>query len=258
MLPVSKILRLTATAAVAGWAFAAAGQASAAEMLRLGRESAFMPAPANVARQGSFTVAGKPLMVSSYTSMISAKAFDSAPMSPRFNGLSANGLLRGFDLAGSTTSSATITAPSSLQLGMFGGMQERQSILALVPASSWNIGGSIGYSGFYLRGGMSEHAPIGPLLGLQGMQAGFGYETGAVDVRFTYLSSQATGGGSAERELDNKQWMIGGIYQISRSIRLNADAFYGPGDTRGTALSVMPSPTSPPGTGARVGVQLRF
>ena len=32
-------------------------------------------------------------------------------------------------------------------------------------ATAWNFGASIGYAGFYLRGGVSEASAVGPLLG---------------------------------------------------------------------------------------------
>ena len=147
------------------------------------------------------------------------------------------------------------------RVGVFGAYdQQRQSLLSLNPASSWNFGATVGYAGFYVRGGVNETAPLGPLLGLQGLQAGFGYEIGSFDVRLTYAASQ--GLGLAERAIDSRQWTIGGIYQITPRIRVNADAFYGE-ENRGTSLSAAPTvlappPASPPGTGARVGVQLRF
>jgi hypothetical protein len=132
-------------------------------------------------------------------------------------------------------------------------------MLSLSPATSWDFGATVGYAGFYLRGGVNETAPLGPLLGLQGLQAGFGYEIGAFDVRVTYAASQ--GMGLAERAIDSRQWTIGGIYQITPRIRVNADAFYG-AENRGTSLAavptVLPAAAAPPGTGARVGVELRF
>lgn len=158
---------------------------------------------------------------------------------------------------------ASFTAPLSLlgevsRVGLFGAYDERPSVLALSTATSWNFGASVGYAGFYLRGGVNESDAIGPLLGIQGLQAGFGYEIGALDLRLSYLASQGVGVGATDREIDSRQWAIGGIYQISPRIRLNADAFYGVGDGRSAPLAVVPPLTSPPGTGARVGVELRF
>lgn len=170
---------------------------------------------------------------------------------------SLSGMKMGWGLARALATGGKYTMPVSIgRLGVFGEHTERPSILALTPTTSWNFGGSVGYRGFYLQGGVSEVAAIGPLVGIQGMQAGFGYEVGNLDVRVTYLTSQSVG--PAEHEIDGKQWSIGGIYNITSHIRLNADAFYGVGETRGSALSAQPPLASPPGTGARVGVQLRF
>ena len=171
------------------------------------------------------------------------------------NGMS-SGLTQGLDAG-----SAYATPQSLGRVGVFGAYDERQTILALTPTTAWNFGASLGYAGFYVRGGVNAALPIGPLLGTQGLEAGLGYEIGSFDLRLTYLTSQATG--LAERETDNKQWAIGGMYQVSPRLRLNADAFYGVGENRVASPAVTPpatSPpaTSPPGTGARVGVELRF
>jgi len=168
-----------------------------------------------------------------------------------------NGMSTGLGLARSLEVGGKFTMPVSIgRIGVFGAQAERPSLLTLTPSTSWNLGASFSYAGLYVRGGFNEAAAIGPLLGIQGIHAGMGYEFGDLDLRVTYLTLQATG--AAEREIDGKQWSIGGIYNITSRIRLNADAFYGVGETRGTALSAQPPLTSPPGTGARVGVQLRF
>jgi hypothetical protein len=168
-----------------------------------------------------------------------------------------NGMASGLSMVHAFDVGSEYTVPvAGAEFGIFGGYGERPSTLALTPSTSWSFGASVGYAGFYLRGGVSETTPLGPLFGTQGLQAGFGYETGALDLRLTYLTSQ--GVGTLERELDKQQWSIGGIYRISSRLRLNADAFYGTGDNRGTALSAAPPTVAPPGTGARVGVQLRF
>ena len=257
---VSNFWRLTATAVVAGWTLLAAPQADAAENLRLGRTSAFLPAPANIVRLGSVAVVSQSLTIGTFSPAYGTKTLGVSPLfAPRAGNVgSGNGILRTID-AGGYASSVALIAPGGAQVGVFGAYEQRPSIMALVPASSWNFAASVCYAGFYLRGGLNEAARVGPLMGLQGMQAGFGYDDGALDVRFTYLSSQGTGTGSAEREPDSKQWTIGGIYQISPSIRLNADAFYGLGNDHSASPAVLPAAaTSPPGTGARVGVQLRF
>lgn len=143
-------------------------------------------------------------------------------------------------------------------IGLFGGFNSRPSVLTLMPSTGWNFGASVGYAGFYVRGGVNEQAPVGPLLGIQGLQAGFGYEIGALDFRVSYLTAQ-TVGLTAQRESENRQFSLGGIYQISPRVRVNADAFYGLDGTRsGAPLAVVAPQGAPQGTGARVGVELRF
>ena len=226
---------------------------AAAEGLRLGRPSAF--APIAVLPKGATlsTFSNNGLAVGYLTPAYGGGLLGLAPPSSRvLNGMNSGlGLARALDVGGKYTMPVSIG-----RLGVFGEHSERASILALTPATAWNFGASLGYAGFYLRGGVSETAAVGPLLGIQGMQAGFGYEVGGLDLRVTYLTTQGVGG--AEREIDSKQWSVGGMYNITSHIRLNADAFYGVGETRGSALAVQPPLGAPPGTGARVGVQLRF
>ena len=147
-------------------------------------------------------------------------------------------------------------------VGVFGGFAGQPSILSLTPTTSWNFGASVGYAGFYVRGSVSDAQQSGLFVRTQGWQAGFGYETGALDLRLTYAITQSAPGLRAiERELDSQQWTIGGIYKISPRLRLNADAFYGIHENRGALLSLVPAATAlqaPQGTGARVGIQLRF
>ncbi|MSO73174.1 MAG: hypothetical protein EXQ84_06135 [Rhodospirillaceae bacterium] len=145
-------------------------------------------------------------------------------------------------------------------IGVFGGAEGHTSVFALAPTTSWTMGASVGYAGLYLRGGVNDAPQANPLFRAQSWQAGFGFETGALDLRLSYVASQSGGAfGALERQLDSQQWIIGGIYQISPHLRLNADAFYGARDARG-ALFATPSasPQTPQGRGARVGVQLRF
>jgi hypothetical protein len=163
----------------------------------------------------------------------------------------ATGMAQAFDVGGRYSTTLPVG-----RIGIFGAYDERASLLSLAPATSWNFGASVGYAGFYVQGGVNATAPLGPLLGIQGLQAGFGYEIGSFDVRLTYLASQ--GLGLADRDIDSRQLMLGGIYQITPRIRVNADAFYGSMDTHGAALAVQSPIATPPGTGARVGVELRF
>jgi len=232
MCPTLKFSRFWTTAAAVALFVCALQPANAAESLRMGRPSLFSPVtafPGGVLTIGYFTPAyGEVTLNVSPSGQLSARTLSS-------------------DLV------------SIGRIGVFAGYDERPSVLALSPTTSWNFGASVGYAGFYVRGGVNEAAPIGPLLGTQGLQAGFGYEIGALDLRMTYLTSQhmGLGVGAAEREIDSQQWAIGGIYQITSRIRLNADAFYGVGETKGTPVAVSPL-NAPPGTGARVGVELRF
>lgn len=154
---------------------------------------------------------------------------------------------------------ARMSSPVNIgTLGLFGGLNNRPSVLTLMPSTGWNFGASVGYAGFYVRGGVNEQSPAGPLLGIQGVQAGFGYEIGALDFRITYLTAQ-TVGLTAQRENENRQFSLGGIYQISPRVRVNADAFYGLNGTRNVSpLTVVAPQSAPPGTGARVGFELRF
>lgn len=241
--------RLTAAAFAVGLV-ALLTRPAAAEDVRLGRPSAFAPAVALPKGATLSTFANTGLAVGYLTP---AGSLSLAPLSSRaLNGMNSGlGLARALDVGGKYTMPVSIG-----RIGVFGEHSERASILALTPATAWNFGASLGYAGFYLRGGVSETAAVGPLLGIQGMQAGLGYEVGGLDLRVTYLTTQGVGG--AEREIDSKQWSVGGIYNITSHIRLNADAFYGVGESRGSALAVQPPLGAPPGTGARVGVQLRF
>ena len=153
------------------------------------------------------------------------------------------------------------TAVRGGTVGLFGDVAERPSLFALSPATAWNMGGSLGYAGFYLRAGVSETPQLGPFQRTQGWQAGLGFATGGFDVRLMFLTAQTGNFSSGETEMDSQRWMVGGIYRLSSSLRLNADAFYGLRDSRtGTFFTPQPAAgTQPPqGTGARVGVQLRF
>jgi hypothetical protein len=146
-------------------------------------------------------------------------------------------------------------------VGLFGERAEISSLFALAPASAWNMGGSLGYAGFYLRAGLSGTPALGPFQRTQGWQAGLGFATGGLDVRLTFLTAQTGNFASGETEMESQRWTLGGIYRLSSSLRLNADAFYGLRDSR-TGMFFTPQPAAgtqaPQGTGARVGVQLRF
>lgn len=186
-------------------------------------------------------------------------------LSPAFGsvtlGVSPAAATNGLWIGGQDVSGGFVTSLYGSQVGLFGGYADRPAPFAQGLATSWNLGASVGYGGFYLRGGFSDVAERGLVDAWQTWQAGFGYGTGSLDLRVTYVSSDAvTPAARSIGGLDTNQWMIGGIYQISPGIRVNADAFYG---TRKQAtpygrLSATPGATAPQGAGARVGVQLRF
>lgn len=135
------------------------------------------------------------------------------------------------------------------QFGVFGGVKDQQSAFAMELTTSRTVGASVGYGGFYLRGAYQDAGPDGLLDGRRAWQAGFGYGSGDFDVRLTYVESAFVQG--SPTELEGKQWMIGGLMQVTPSILLNANAFI---VDRELAMPTV----EPPGTGARVGVQLRF
>jgi len=240
MCPNTKHSRLMTTVAAVGLLACAQG-AAAAEKLPPGRAT---PSALSAFSTGMLTIGYLSPAFGSVTLGVS-------PTMRSLGGGGANGLSQAFDVGGSYSTTLPVG-----RVGIFGAYDERGSLLSLAPATSWNLGASVGYAGFYVRGGVNETASLGPLLGIQGLQAGFGYEIGSFDVRLTYLASQ--GLGLADRDIDSRQLLLGGIYQITPRIRVNADAFYGTMDTRGAALAVQSPLSAPPGTGARVGVELRF
>jgi predicted porin len=202
--------------------------------------------------------APEPLVTSSFSS-INTLAAGVTPVAGSFGVRSLSG---GLGLAGVTDAGGETTARlDGGDVGVFAGMAERPSIFAPSTATAWNVGGSFGYAGFYLRAGLSATTPLGPLQGTQGWQAGFGFTSGALDLRLTYLTALTGNFGMAERELDSQQWTLGGIYRVSSTVRLNADAFYGLRDSR-SGMFFTPQAAAgnqaPQGTGARVGIQLRF
>lgn len=142
-------------------------------------------------------------------------------------------------------------------VGVFAGYADRPSTLSLSPVSSWNFGATVGYAGIYVLGGVSDSAAFGPFLGREGWAAGFGYDMGSFDLRLTY-AAQSSDFTAVHRSADTQQQItLGGIYSISPRFSLNADAFYS-GRERGLLYLSAPTAKTPQGTGARVGVQLRF
>lgn len=148
------------------------------------------------------------------------------------------------------------------EVGVFARISDRPTLLAAQPATSYNVGAAVGYGGFYLQGAVAgaNDRVAATLLpsSWQSLQAGFGYGVGSLDVRLTYSMAQSSPAFAGSRALENNQWMLGGIYQLSPAIRVNADAFYGAGFSTLATPATAVGPSAPQGTGARVGVQLRF
>jgi hypothetical protein len=217
------------------------------------------PALAADAHAGAFapslsTVTSDNLTIGYFTPAYGLGTLGLSPIAPALSRTLGTG---GVNLVQTFESGGRYTTPLSFaRVGVFGNYDQRQSILGLAPATAWTFGASVGYAGFYVQGGVNESASVGPMLGMQGLQAGFGYEIGSFDLRVTYLTAQ--GVGISDRSVDNRQMTLGGIYQLTPRIRLNADAFYGISDGRRPALAVQSPLAAPPGTGARVGVELRF
>jgi hypothetical protein len=164
--------------------------------------------------------------------------------------------------AGQDFSAGVSTALYGGEVGVFARVSDRPTLLAAQPATSYNIGAAVGYAGFYLQGALAgANDRIAQTLlpsSWHWLQAGLGYGVGSLDVRLTYSMAQGSPAFSGARSFDNNQWMLGGIYQLSPAIRLNADAFYGEGFATLAAPATAVGPSAPQGTGARVGVQLKF
>lgn len=144
-------------------------------------------------------------------------------------------------------------------IGFFGSYADQPNMLALSPTASWNFGATVGYAGVYVLGGVSDTASFGPFVGREGWAAGLGYDMGAFDLRLTYATSAAsTAALAVVGDGPNRQQItLGGMYRLGSGFFLNADAFY-TGRERGAAYLTAPEANALQGTGARVGVQLRF
>ncbi len=141
-------------------------------------------------------------------------------------------------------------------VGVFGGYADQPSTLSLSPVSSWNFGATVGYAGVYVLGGVSDTAAFGPFVGREGWVGGLGYDMGSFDLRLTY-AAEGSSFSTVNRAGDTQQITLGGIYSISPRFSLNADAFYS-GREGVPFFLAAPTAKPPQGTGARVGVQLRF
>ncbi len=172
--------------------------------------------------------------------------FAAAPLSGASTGL------------GSSDFSATYkTDVYGSQFGVTAGFVNGGSMFTSAPTPGWNFGATVGYAGFYVHAGVSDGSQqrltYDPS---RGWLAGFGYEAGALNLRFSYMAAQSL---NTNEGGDARTWMIGGIYRLNSRLRLNADAFTSR-DLRAvsTPTAAATAATAPQGTGARVGVQLRF
>ena len=250
--------KLTVVSVMAGL-LATAGPALSAEF-RVGSLSSSMAASSDSEISSTLTVFAVESIAMGYLTPASGSlAFGALPGEPLLIN-SLNGGSGGVVLADTFDIVGTYTADlHGGRVGLYGGYSDRPTTLSLEPDSAWSFGASIGYAGFYVRGGISDMTAAALLQSVEGWEAGLGYETGNLDLRLTYAATQSVGDlGVPAHQLDSKQWTLGGDYEISSSLRLNADAFYDMRSRGLPALLSAPSLTTPQGTGARVGVQLRF
>ena len=157
---------------------------------------------------------------------------------------------------GSDFSASYKTELYGSQLGVSAGFANGGSLFMTSPTPGWNFGATVGYAGFYVHAGISDGSQQRLIYDpSKGWLAGFGYETGALNLRFSYMAAQSL----TANEGDSRTWLIGGIYRLNSRLRLNADAFTSR-DVRAlaTPAAAAAAATAPQGTGARVGVQLRF
>jgi hypothetical protein len=161
---------------------------------------------------------------------------------------------------GADVSTYTTTYKTQLygsQIDLTSGFTNDASLFTSMPTAGWNFGAAVGYAGFYVHGGLSDATQMRLTSDpSKGWLAGFGYQTGAFNVRLSYMTAQNINAADAE---NRTTWMIGGIYQISARVRVNADAFTSrEPHLNATTIAPPMNTAAPQGTGARVGVQLRF
>lgn len=159
-------------------------------------------------------------------------------------------------LASQNFNTSFATSIYGSELGFFAGYNGANSLFNMSPTPGYNLGATVGYAGFYVAAGVSDNTQQTLRLTndpKQGYLAGFGYQRGPFNVRLSYMIAQGFSG----TENDTRTWMIGGIYQLSSRLRLNADAFTSPRAAT-VATPTTTNAATPQGTGARVGLQLRF
>ncbi|MSO96955.1 MAG: hypothetical protein EXR11_01875 [Rhodospirillaceae bacterium] len=146
------------------------------------------------------------------------------------------------------------------EVGVFARFADRPVFLTTEPRTAFNLGASVGYAGLYVAGGFAganDTTLAGNFQSSGSWQAGLGYGVGWFDLRLTY-SIGDNAPAFTSRNIDTTQWMLGGMYQVAPWIRFNADAFTGSRLASPGVASASPGASTPQGTGARVGVQLRF
>lgn len=146
------------------------------------------------------------------------------------------------------------------EVGVFARFADRPVFLTTEPRTAFNFGASVGYAGFYVAGGFAganDTTLASYFQSSESWQAGFGYGVNGFDVRLTY-SMGDNAPAFTSRNVATTQWMLGGMYQVAPWIRFNADAFKGSRLASPGFASAAPGASAPQGTGARVGVQLRF
>ena len=198
-----------------------------------------------------------PLTLGSLTPTFGAMSIGVAPDSP-FGTIP---LFGANSLVSPDFSASYLTAFNRSEVGLFAGYSGGASLFSAAPTAGWNFGASVGYAGFYLQAGISDNSGAQQRLNgdlkvdpKQGWLAGFGYRAGALNLRLSYMAAQSV----TSSEPDSRTWMIGGIYQLSSRLRLNADAFTSPRAAAVSNPAAATNAAAPQGTGARVGVQLRF
>jgi predicted porin len=222
--------------------------------------AAELSGPPSAARSGAITLKEP----DSELSVLSNNSLSIAYQSPAAGGwamgapLVGRSPVGGLGLASAQDVSASYTTHVfGGDIGIFGSYADRPSLLSLTPGASWNFGATVGYAGIYVLGGVSDTAAFGPFMGQEGWAAGFGYDMGSFDLRLTYAAT-GTNMAVVQQGFDSQQITLGGIYTLSPRFRVNADAFYSGRERSPLFLSTLATSKNPQGTGARVGVQLRF
>ena len=147
--------KLTVVSVMAGL-LATAGPALSAEF-RVGSLSSSMAASSDSEISSTLTVFAVESIAMGYLTPASGSlAFGALPGEPLLIN-SLNGGSGGVVLADTFDIVGTYTADlHGGRVGLYGGYSDRPTTLSLEPDSAWSFGASIGYAGFYVRGGISD------------------------------------------------------------------------------------------------------